>query len=157
MPSRSQYARAMSVEPQNRASERLRDDSPKYGDITFLRTQARALLADHFVREDRRSIVSLPETDADGWIAQVLALHDLGSGSPRIWVDEVVAVRGERLVLYRVCIEYPDALAHRMLAISQFDARIDLVERFVTFDPDDVDAAIHELDRLMAGLDADAP
>jgi hypothetical protein len=110
------------------------------------------LIADNFLREDRRSVVGLPETDADGWIDQLLALHDLGSGSPRVWLDEVVAVRGERLVLYWVCLEYRDSWTTRMLAISQFDTRADLLERFITFDPEDLDAAVDELDRLSINL-----
>jgi hypothetical protein len=146
----------MSVEPQNLASERLREDSPKFGDITFLKTRARDLIADYFVREDRRSVVGLPETDADGWIEQVLTLHDLGSGSPMISVDEVVAVRGERLVLYWIGLVYSDSLTNRLLAISQFDVQVDLVERFITFDPEDPEAAVDELDRLSASLEADA-
>jgi hypothetical protein len=144
----------MTVEPHNLASERVREDSPKYGDITFLRTQARNLLADSFVRDDRRSIVALPQTDADGWIEQVLTLHDLGSGSPQIQMEEVVAVRGERLALYRIGLDYPDGQDNHQLAITQFDAEVDLVERFITFDPDDVDAALDELNRLSADLDA---
>jgi hypothetical protein len=146
----------MSVEPQNLASERLREDSPKFGDITFLKTRARDLIADYFVREDRRSVVGLPETDADGWIEQVLTLHDLGSGSPMISVDEVVAVRGERLVLYWIGLVYSDSLTNRLLAISQFDVQVELVERFITFDPEDPEAAVDELDRLSASLEADA-
>jgi len=90
-------------------------------------------------------------------IEQVLTLHDLGSGSPQIQVDEVVAVRGEGLVLYRIGLSYPDGLDNHQLAISQFSAQVDRVERFITFDPDDPGAALDELDRVRANLDADTP
>jgi len=94
----------------------------------------------------------MPTVDGDGWIEQLLALFDLGVGRPTFRLSEVVAVRGERLALYWIEITFDDGAEDRRLGIAQYDPSIELVERFVSFDDQDVDEAIAALDEMSAGL-----
>jgi len=55
-------------EPRNAASERVRAHTPLFGDRGFVESELRGLLADDFVREDRRRLIALPTVGRDGWI-----------------------------------------------------------------------------------------
>ena len=115
-------------------------------------SELRSLLAPDFLRDDHRSLIGLPTVDGDGWVEQLLAFFDLGVGRPTFRLSEVVAVRGERLALYWIEITFDDGFVDRRLGIAQYDVRIELVERYVSFDDQDVDAAIAALDEMSAGL-----
>ena len=115
-------------------------------------SELRSLLAPNFVREDHRALVGMPTVDGDGWIEQLLTFFDLGFGSPTFRLSEVVAVRGERLALYWIEITFGDGIVDRRLGIAQYDASVELVERYVSFDDQDVDQAIVALDEMSARL-----
>jgi hypothetical protein len=68
--------------------------------------------------------------------------------------QKVLAVRGDHLMLARFVDRYPDGSMREFLAISYF-AGDPLQERLgVMFDPDDLDLATTELDRLYAEIEA---
>jgi hypothetical protein len=121
--------------------DRLRD----MDDSELLRFRSR--FADDFVREDRRRLIAVPDSDRDDWFESILAYWDLGKGAPSFRVAEVLAVRGERLVLLRARVEYEDGSATGMLIVCGLSADM-RVRHAVMFDIDDLDAAFAELDRL---------
>jgi hypothetical protein len=111
-------------------------------------------MADDFVRVDRRRLVAVPDSDKDDWFESMQAYWELGRGTPSFQVAEVLAVRGERLVLFRSRIEFSDSTGTEMLVVSEFadDMRS---RRSVMFDADNLDDALAELERLHTGIEAD--
>jgi hypothetical protein len=73
-------------------------------------------------------------------------------------VPEVIAVRGDHLVLFRSRVEFDEGTATESLVVVADDADMRL-RHAVMFDPDDRDdrdRSLAELDRLHTELDADA-
>ena len=114
----------------------------------------RVLADEGFVREDRRRLISLPETDADAFRAAFDGLFDMGDGRPYFVFEDVVAVRGRRAAV--VCLHLEYATGERggsHLLVWLFDEPVLKWQRMVAFDPEDVDAAIAELDALPGEID----
>jgi hypothetical protein len=111
------------------------------------------VLADGFTREDRRRLIAMPSGDVDSYLDSFEAWYGIGDGQPRFNVGEVVGVRGERLVLIRIRVDYASGQATEFLYLFQFDREIGQVERQVAFDLDDVDVAVAELDKIQAALE----
>jgi hypothetical protein len=108
---------------------------------------------DDYVREDRRKLVGISSSGAREMLENALLWFDLGDGKPILTV-EVVAVRGDRLVLARLHVGYRDGDATGVLSVTQFDEAVEKTQRAVRFDPDDLDAALAELDKLHTELEA---
>jgi hypothetical protein len=111
------------------------------------------ILADNFSRDDRRRLVGAGVRDGrDAWLADMRATADL-------WIanvtSTVTATRGGRLVLMRGRFSHRDQGRESFLTELLGIIEIDTDERIValvTFDPDDIDAALAELDaRYLAG------
>ena len=143
----------MTAEPSNAASERLRAEMPRWDDPDYVNTAGREVLAVGFSREDRRRLIAMPTGDVDGYLKSFDAWYEIGDGRPKFNVEEVIGVRGERLVLTRTRVEYVSGQATEFLYLFQFDQRIDQVEKQIAFDLDDVDAAVAELDETQAALE----
>lgn len=77
----------------------------------------------------------------------------MSGGAPTFGLVEILAVRGDRLVLGRGTVRY-DEIATEMLSLCQWDTTVSKAERLVQFDLDDLDAALYELDRLHAEIEA---
>jgi hypothetical protein len=112
---------------------------------------AGALADDSFV-DDRRHVVNIGLWDGrDVVIANLRALAVYGASMTLT----VIATRGERLALTRICSPNRDLphgeFAVEMLGIAEIDAG-GRIAAHVMFDPDDIDAAYEELDaRYLAG------
>ena len=143
----------MTAEPLNAASERLRAEMPRWDDPEYVKSAGRAVLAADFSREDRRRLIAMPTGDVDAYLESFDAWYEVGDGQPKFNVEEVIGVRGERLVLTRTRVSYASGQATEFLYLFQFDQRIDKVERQVAFDLDDVDAALDELGEIQSALD----
>jgi hypothetical protein len=110
-------------------------------------------LADEAFHDDRRRVVGGGlRRGRDAVVAEFSALAEIGV--KRITFD-VIATRGDRLVLTRSRASgrdpRADAFRTDVLNIAEFDADERTVA-LITFDPDDFDAAIAELDaRYLAG------
>lgn len=116
--------------------------------------QFRSGKADDFARIDRRRFVAVPDSDRDDWFESMQAYWNLGKGAASFRVAEVLAVRGERLVLFRARDEYDDGTATEMLIVNALAADM-RTQRSVMFDVDDVEGALTELDRLDPDRDAE--
>lgn len=115
------------------------------------------MLADDFCGDDRRQFVgSGVRHGRVAALEDARAAGDIGVGNT---TATVVATRGERLVLrrsrYEVGDEQADAFQVNVLEVVVVDAD-ERMSALVTFDPDDLDAALAELDaRYLAGEAAD--
>ncbi|MGA8545923.1 MAG: BTAD domain-containing putative transcriptional regulator [Mycobacterium sp.] len=110
------------------------------------------LFADDIATYDRRRIVNAGDLQGrDAQLANMRALTELEMNT----MSTVIATRGERLVLTRLCSSNRD-LVHGEFGIETLNvAEIDGNNRIVagyTFDADEIDAAFEELDaRYLAG------
>ncbi|MDQ1493581.1 MAG: hypothetical protein QOG69_64, partial [Actinomycetota bacterium] len=111
------------------------------------------IMADDFYHDDRRPVVGAGVRHGrDAYIVGMRAVTELWNTNVK---STVVAIRGERLVLMRNRLsdrdQGPEVFLTEVLAIGEIDANERGVA-VVTFDLDDFDAAIAELDaRYLAG------
>ena len=111
------------------------------------------ILAEDVSTEDRRRVVNAGlRNGRDAVIAEIAAIAEVGTAN---LASEIIATRGERLVLTRgrawAGAQRPDAFRADLLDVVEIDADEQVVAR-VIFDPDDFDAAIEELDaRYLTG------
>jgi DNA-binding SARP family transcriptional activator len=113
---------------------------------------AELLTADTSVDDHRRVVNAEIRRGRDVEIANMRAFADLGAKKS---TATVIAIRGEHLVLCRSCIsgedEQPGGFRIEMLNIVETTAEKRILAR-VAYDPDDIDAAIEELNaRYIAG------
>ena len=142
----------MDRSPRNQASDRAREAFHLLGDRQFMRAvreDPSGFFSPDVVREDRRRIVGAPTTrTAAEFVDQLETWFNLSDTPPVFSVAEVVAVRGELCALVRCRVTFGDK-GSEFLNVFRNDA-IGQTERSVLFDPDDVDAASAELDRIHA-------
>ncbi len=111
------------------------------------------MCADAVVSDDRRTVISsglLRGREAN--IGNMRAIAEFGV---TLSASSVVATRGQRLALildnFESNAEEPEPFVAAMLTVAEVDAG-ERITAFVTFDPDDFDAAFQELDaRYLAG------
>ena len=139
----------MSDEPSNTASERFRNTLAVFTE-TGAPSEAsfRALLADDFTYEDRRRGPSFPNLDAESYPKFVETIWQTGVGRPEFSVSEILAVRGERYAAAMFQIDYGNGMLFESIHVLALDAALNLMQRQVDFDREDVDGATAELDRL---------
>jgi hypothetical protein len=138
----------MSEEPSNAASENFRRTIRWLDETLPPPSEIRATLTDDFVGEDRRRGPTAPIMDAASFSEVIGAFRDVNAGRPRFILDEVVAARGERLAACRAGVDYGNGFMTESIQVLELDATLTLVQRVVTFDVDELDGAIAELDRL---------
>jgi hypothetical protein len=139
----------MSDPPSNPASEALLASGVFLSAGPPSAALLRSLLTDDYTYEDRRRHgVSFPAADAASYPDLVVSAWQIGSGRPRFEVLEILAVRGDRFVAGLVRIDYGDGMLFESIHILALDPTLTLMQREVDFDPEDIDAAIEELDRL---------
>jgi hypothetical protein len=135
----------------NLAVEFMRRIIPGIG-TRFTVEEMGAGLPENFRRYDRRRLVGLPTTDAQGLVDGMRAYFELGQGVPTFSVPRVVAERGERLCAVVTRAEYPTGAAIEILSIVQLTPDGKRVEINIDYDVDDEAEAVAELDRLQAEL-----
>ncbi len=113
---------------------------------------AELLTADTSVDDHRRVVNAEVRRGQDIEIANMRAFADIGATKS---TATVIAIRGEHLVLCRSCIsgedEQPGGFRIEMLNIVETTAENRILAR-IAYDPDDIDAAVEELDaRYLAG------
>ncbi|MEY2433000.1 MAG: hypothetical protein QOC92_2725, partial [Acidimicrobiaceae bacterium] len=111
-----------------------------------------AVVADDVRVEERRQVTRRESNGRATFMAEIHVIADLGVKN---MTSEVLAIRGESLVLSRVRFagrdRRPDAFHTELLRTEEMNADGRLVAT-LTFDLDDIDAAIAELDsRYLAG------
>lgn len=111
------------------------------------------ILADHFSQDDRRRMIGAGVRHGrDAQIADMRAIADLRT---KYLTSTVMATRGERLALVRMRLAFNDEVQEGFLTDVFVIVEINSDNRFVaaiSFDFDDIDAAVEELDaRYLAG------
>ena len=129
--------------PTNRAVEVLRQWNAI--PVTDLGSWS-GFLAEDFAHHDRRHGVSYPSSDRAQFLEQIRSLGDLGGN----WGEgEPVAIRGERLVLWKTDVLHDGRPTGERFAVIRINDE-DLVDLATVYDLDDEASALAELDRLDA-------
>jgi len=140
-------------EPRNAASDVLRMNWARLSDREFA-DQTPERLDEGFTHEDRRSVVSMTPVDAGKVVDSIHMYDELSGGHPVFSIEEVLAVRGERLALVRSRIDFPEReYATVSLQVFQYDVTVTRCQRSIVFDLADLDAAIDALEELAAALE----
>ena len=100
-------------------------------------------------------MVALPSMGPDAYVAHVFEVFDVYTFE--MWIDEVLEVRGERLTLLKRSLAQNDWDAVESLVIVQYDENIDLVQRWVRFDLEQLDEARAVLDQMYALIEETPP
>jgi hypothetical protein len=140
-------------EPRNAASDTLRANWARMSERDFL-DQSPDRLDVGFVHEDRRNRITPLRINVEHVVDSVHLYGELSGGHPRFSVDEVLAVRGERCLLARTRIDFPER-GHAIIALQvfQYDPTCQRCQRSIMFDPDALDEAERALDGLAFDLD----
>jgi hypothetical protein len=145
----------VSDEPSNAASESVRnvfDFFTKRGSPS--EEVVRAGLTDDFTHEDRRRGLSFPDADAESFPKVVVSMWQTGAdGQPR-FETETLVVRGERFAAVAVQTDFGNGMLIETINVTGLDATLSLRQCEVTFDRDDVDEAIAELDSMHSRSEA---
>ena len=99
-----------------------------------------------------RPLFNFGRLNAQEFVSGFKAAWDVGSGRPQFSIEEVLAVRGQRLAVIVDRTDFGDDMRVDLIGINQLDRTLRL-QRVTSFDVDDSDAAIAELDRLHAEID----
>ncbi|BBY42410.1 hypothetical protein MCEL_07050 [Mycolicibacterium celeriflavum] len=115
------------------------------------------IFADDISTDDRRRVIGgFVQQGRDAVITNSQALVDFGMSNV---TSEIIATRGERLVLKRALYtggdQAPEGFPTDILFVFEIDTN-NKVSTHVVFDPDDVDAAFQELDNRYAAVEATA-
>lgn len=111
--------------------------------------------ADGFRREDRRTLIAMPDANRAAQGEAISDLHELGG---RVLPHRPVAVRGDRFSLAEVTIEYEDGRSVvQFLIVNMLDESLEQIELSVLLDDDDYELAYQTLDSLwLSSLPTDA-
>ena len=140
----------MADSPRNSASDAwcafVRQPAPE--DPSEYRARLGAFIAEGFVRLDRRSLIAMPDADAESFIEQSMITFYGLDETPATKVDDVVRVIGDRLALIRARLVFGEDQQIGYLAVVRLDASTKRMERMVMFDPESTNAALAELAEL---------
>jgi hypothetical protein len=134
----------------NDAAERIRDIYGVWNEFSEPPSVAPAdHFTDDFVFSDRRKGgVNFGELDASDYVRTFEQFWNVG-GQPHFSMVEVIAVRGEWSTAHLERIVYGDSdMYTEFIIVVDRDPVRGRLRRIVHFDPEDVDAAIAELDRI---------
>jgi hypothetical protein len=113
------------------------------------------LYAPGFTERDHRRLAFRPSDEVDQLGDDLRQYEELTGQWPRFSVPEVLAVRGDRLVAYRLTMKLGEMGVRELIMVQRFDEPVERGEVSHMFDPEDVDEALALLDRLHAELGAD--
>jgi hypothetical protein len=144
----------VSDEPSNAASRFLHAVCAAVTEGIPTEGAVRAGLTDDFLYEDRRRGLRMPDADAESYPAHLRTIWQTGAdGQPR-FKPETLAVRGERLAVIGMQIDYGNEMITESIHVFGLDATLSMLQRDLDFDLDDLDGAITEMDRLQRQADA---
>lgn len=111
------------------------------------------MVAPDFVRIDHRRVIAQPPTGAEAWVAGLFDLEKVAGSWPFYEIIEIVAMRGNRTCASRWVVHLGD-FEVEYLVVNACDLGGERFAAIHFFDPEDLDAAMVELDRLHAELEA---
>lgn len=150
------YGRVVGGEPRNAASDINRRWAELLNDRDFVVREGLSLATPGYVREDRRRVTAQPAvTGAQAWLDGLFELERLAGEWPRYECRKILAVRGDRLCVAHWVLGFGEFAEMEFVLVGRLDAACERPEYGCFFDPEDVDAAMAELERLHAELDAE--
>jgi hypothetical protein len=108
---------------------------------------------DGFIAEDRRTRAggtNFGRLDGENFEAYYNLSWEFGNQRPHFSITDVHAVGGQSLAVVTEKIDYRNDMYFEGVIVIEFDPVLRLHRRSIVFDLEDVDAAIEELDRLLA-------
>ena len=148
---------SVGIEPSNEASEAAYTNMRLLNDRDFMLRDGLSLCTEDFVRYDRRRMTAQPPADRHGWLGAMLAFEELAGGQwPSFELTETVAVRGRRLAANRWTMTLGESGELEFIVVTRCDEAVNKMEVIYFFDPDGLDKALAELDRLHAEIEAEA-
>ena len=103
-------------------------------------------LTEDFFAEDRRELALYGRVDRDMWVDITAYSWSLGSGRPQWDVNDVVAVRGDRIAALKYWMDWADGMGVEAIACVQIDLERRRLRRVVFFDLDAENDALALLD-----------
>lgn len=144
----------MGDEPRNAASEFTRRWAAWLSDRDFVAREITTLITPDFVRYDRRRLVAVPPAGATAWVDELFEIAEPTEQWPTYELIEIVAVRGDRACASRWVIRFGDRAEAHVVMVSIFEEKLQRLQRHYIFDPEDIEVAIEELDRLHVEFEA---
>lgn len=144
------------MEAHNAAADRFVRIVELLNDREFVTRGAPEVFATGFTRTDRRRLVGQPPTDSQGLLAAGLEIEQLVGDFPQVTVQELLAVCGDRLVAARLLNKLGNRGELHLVVVARFDPDVEKVQRLILFDPEDIELAIAELERLNSEIEAEA-
>ena len=96
-----------------------------------------------------------PPADRHGWLDAMITFEELAGGQwPGFDLTETVAVRGRRLAANRWTMRLGQSGEVEFIVVTRTDDAVEKLEVIYFFDPEDLDEAVAELDRLHAEIEA---
>jgi hypothetical protein len=143
----------MGSELSNEASEFAHRSVELLNDREFMVRNGLSMCTEDFIRYDRRRMTAQPPADRQGWLDAMLTFEELSGGQwPTFELTDTLAVRGHRLVANRWTMGLGEAGQVEFVVVTRADEAVDKIELIYFFDPEDMDDALAELDRLHAEL-----
>lgn len=111
------------------------------------------LSADFRYTGRNRRTVSFGEMTSSDWPEFIATFWDVGAGQPQFSDPQTIAVRGQSCAAITGRIGYGDDTSTDFLHCVRLDPTLQRLQRIVSFDLEDQDEAIPELDSLHAEID----
>lgn len=97
-----------------------------------------------------------PPADRQGWLDAFFSFEELAGGHwPTLEVTDTLAVRGNRLVANRSTIGLGETGEVEFVVVTRTDEAVDKIEFIYFFDPEDINEALAELDRLHTEIEVE--
>lgn len=148
------YVDVMSDEPLTNAAVEFMRSGVLFMNVMDPGGRLEGRFADDFVYEDHRSGINYGILDRDAVEEVVKMSWELGSGRPTWSIPEVIAVRGQRIAAMTMVNDFGNDMNLDMMVCVRLDPQLELRQRMVIYDVDARDAAIAEVDRMQAEIDA---
>jgi hypothetical protein len=143
-------------EPRNAASDINRRWAGLLNDRDFVVRQGSTLATPDFVRYDKRRLTAQPTViGVEAWLDGLFELEKLTGNWPRYELRKILAVRGERLCASHWVLRFGESAEMEFVLVGRVDEACERPDLTCFFDPEDLDLAIAELDRLHAELESE--
>ena len=148
------YSVGMEEEPRNAGSDLARRAADWLNDRDFVEREGEKMVTPDFVRYDHRRVTPQPPVGAQEWVAGLFELEKLTGDWPVYELTETLAVRGDRTSATHWVLHFGEFAEMEFIAVGLSDEQTDRMAELHFYDPEDIDAAIAELDRLHAETEA---
>ena len=139
----------MAGELSNAASELANRSATLLNDRDYMLRDGLSMCTEDFVRYDRRRMTAQPPADRQGWLDAMITFEELAGGQwPTFELTDTVAIRGRRLAALRWTMGVGEVGEVEFIVVSRANEVADKMEVIYFFDPEDMNEALAELDRL---------